>query len=421
MDARTPTSITGSFTITRDDDLFANFYAHVVCEIPSRPKASVATPFDLSWLPEYDPKSNRMCRLRGIAETVPMEKLTLSLYHILRLPVYKVDNEAVPDDLGADDMAFLIGLADGCRLTPSIQSLALHLFGEGLAHKLIHGAVSCMDMPDVEYGGDKERSRRNRVERLALKALDYNTSVDLKLWAELLTNIGKRGGPEVMRISEMLIKKANVEAAATHKEVQRVSTSDFIKDDLATKFIEEAQAVIQQPKLEVLDVTCTTGEAQRSILPPMSPSDSIPFPVQVATSGWTHSSPTMEDREVIKPASFNSSTLSSVSSVHRSTPEERRFFVTNPDASLSLESVKLSYTVDGDDESVSAEVPSLVYQCTLGSATCSTPNDSKKSFDLEYDENESSHTRSGTGVKGIFTKMLKRFGRRAAVRRISGS
>lgn len=89
----------------------------------------------------------RLSSLRSLVEAIPAEKLVLSLYYVLRLPIYQlVDHINVNDDVKALRHA----LSNGCR-SQSDLSIGLHLLGEGMAHKMLHGTISQMHMPYVVY------------------------------------------------------------------------------------------------------------------------------------------------------------------------------------------------------------------------------------------------------------------------------
>lgn len=78
-------------------------------------------------------------------EDIPAEQLVLSLYYVLRLPIYQLVDRA---DLSDDIKPLRHALSNGCR-SLSDQSIGLHILGEGMAHKMMYDCASQMQMPYV--------------------------------------------------------------------------------------------------------------------------------------------------------------------------------------------------------------------------------------------------------------------------------
>lgn len=388
-------------------------------------------------------RSVALSSLHCIVEGIPADKLVLSLYYILRLPVYQpVD----PTDISE---TFRRAVTPGSR-SLSDFSIALHLLGEGMVHRILNDSFSLMQMPyvtsrppiirqvmagilrtlfDLPRDGESdftERSRRICAERLAWTALEHNANIDVKLWMELLASIGQCGGPQVQHVVERMTERAVVEEGAACEEVKRISTSGPIEVDLAAKFIEEAQRLVQRNEVIHTRTTCTATEPRDIISPSPSPLI-LCAPPSTPTQAVHITSPIIASTIARYQATELISSQCSLLSTHSADDDDdtpsRRFFVTNPDASVSQNSLKRSDSLDTSEASVSEEVPSLAYTYSWEEAkTCDTPNHSKKSSmsNLEVVEDERSARERRAGIKRMLARLAKKVGR-VAVRRVKAT
>lgn len=212
--------------------------------------------------------------------------------------------------------------------------------------------------------------------------------------------------------------RAVMEEAFACEEIKLLSTSSPIDDDLATRFIEEAQQLVQKDihvRASALD-----EYDQDSICPP-SPSI-LCAPPSTPIQGVHSVSPitTPSDTGCSRSGRLISS-RSSGSFAH--TPSEddhsRRFFVVNPDASLSQASLGPSKSFDGLKIPVlEEEVPSLLYNYPPEAAAWDPRSDStmaSRSDSKVADEERITHPRRA-GMKRMFTKLVRKVGRVAARR-----
>ncbi|KAG8845067.1 hypothetical protein FRB96_002737 [Tulasnella sp. 330] len=355
----------------------------------------------------------RLSSLRCLVEAIPAEKLVLSLYYVLRLPIYQlVDRMDVSDDIKALRHA----LTNGCQ-SQSDLSIGLHLLGEGMAQKMLHGTISQMHMPEGDLGV-MERSRRNRAERLAWTHLGHNANVDGRLWIKLLVSIGQFGEPELRRIIEKLTERAVLEEAFACEEVRLISSSSPI-DDLAIRFIEEAQKLVQK------DIHIRAGaldEYGQDFISPPSPSILCAppsTPIQGVHSVLPITTPS--DTGCSRSGRLISS-RSSGSSAHTPSDDNhsRRYFVVNPDASLSQISLEPPNSFDGSESPVlEEEVPTLLYNHSPEVMAWDTRSDdliraARSHSEVAHEEKVTPSRR--TGVKTMLIKLVRKVGR-FAVRR----
>ncbi|KAG8871685.1 hypothetical protein FRB97_008398, partial [Tulasnella sp. 331] len=196
---------------------------------------------------------------------------------------------------------------------------------------------------------------------MAWTLLGHSAKVDGNLWIELLVSIGQRGGPEIQEGVERMTERAVIEEVAASKEVECLSTLGPIEEDLATKFIEEAQRFVQ-----------VLVSPPSPLIPCAPPST----PTQVVHATRFDIAPTAD----CSPSAVSASSHSSISSSYTIDDHgsSRRLFIANPDASLSLTSLKLSDGLDDFEASDLEEVLYLAYDHISEATACNTQSDSTK-------------------------------------------